>query len=91
MIQGDYQIKAMFSTAASADVHLCDEHVVAGYATLDCDADSDVASTADAASIINKSMLTVQTVRATKDGIVDATFFGVIPGFLGSRFSHKPA
>jgi hypothetical protein len=73
MAQGDYEIKAMFSTAASADVYLCDEYEVEGYTTLACDADSYVAGTAEAASVINKSMLTVQTVRATKDGIVDAT------------------
>lgn len=74
--QGEYEIKAMFSTAASADVFLCDPQDVTGnYTTLDCDSDSDVAGTAEAASVINKSMLTVQTVRAVKGGIVDATTF----------------
>ena len=76
MPQGDYEIKAMFTTAASADVYLCDPQDVTGnYTTLDCDADGYVAGTAEAASVINKSMLTVQTVRATKDGIVDANSF----------------
>lgn len=73
MPQGDYEIKAMFSTAASADVFLCDpQDVTDNYTTLDCDDDSDVAGTAEAASVINKSMLTVQTVRAAKGGIIDA-------------------
>jgi hypothetical protein len=70
--QGDYEIKAMFSTAASADVYLCDPQAYGGYTTEACDSDGSVAGTAEAASVINKSMVTVQTVRATKDGIVDA-------------------
>jgi hypothetical protein len=73
MDQGDYEIKAMFSTAASADVYLCDpQDVTSNYTTLGCDDDSEVAGTAEAASVINKSMLTVQTVRAIKGGIIDA-------------------
>ena len=76
MPQGEYEIKAMFSTAVSADVYLCDsQDVTSNYTTLDCDVDSDVAGAAEAASVINKSMLTVQTVRATKDGIVNAGEF----------------
>lgn len=72
--QGEYEIKAMFTTAASADVYLCDpqEYADGAYTTEECDADSTVAGTAEAASVINKSMVTVQTVRAAKGGIIDA-------------------
>lgn len=70
--QGDYQIKALFTTAASADVYLCDPQSYGSYTMEGCDADGSVAGAAEAASVINKSMVTVQTVRATKDGIVDA-------------------
>jgi hypothetical protein len=72
MDQGEYEIVAMFSTAASAEVVLCDYTNDLGYTTQDCDADGTVAATAEAASVINKSMVTVQTVRAAKGGIIDA-------------------
>jgi hypothetical protein len=72
MDQGEYDIKAMFTTAASAEVVLCDYENSKGYTTEDCDADGTVAATAEAASVINKTMLTVQTVRAAKGGIIDA-------------------
>lgn len=72
MDQGVYEIKAMFTTAASAEVVLCDYTNSLGYTTQDCDADGTVAATAEAASVINKTMLTVQTVRAAKGGIIDA-------------------
>ena len=72
MDQGVYEIKALFTTAASAEVVLCDYTNELGYTTQDCDADGTVAATAEAASVINKSMLTVQTVRAAKGGIIDA-------------------
>ncbi len=72
MDQGVYEIKAMFTTAASAEVVLCDYENDPGYTTQDCDADGTVAATAAAASVINKTMLTVQTVRAAKGGIIDA-------------------
>jgi len=72
MDQGVYDIVAVFTTAASAEVVLCDYTNELGYTTEDCDADGTVAATAEAASVINKSMLTVQTVRAAKGGIIDA-------------------
>ena len=72
--QGEYEIKAMFSTAADAAVYLCDPQTYAngGYTTLDCDESGEVAGAAEAISVINKSMVTVQTVRAAKGGIIDA-------------------
>jgi hypothetical protein len=72
MDQGEYEIVALFTTAASAEVVLCSYTNELSYTTQDCDADGTVAATAAAASVINKSMLTVQTVRAAKGGIIDA-------------------
>ena len=72
MDQGVYEIKALFTTAASAEVVLCDYENELLYTTQECDADGTQAATAEAASVINKSMLTVQTVRAAKGGIIDA-------------------
>jgi hypothetical protein len=72
MDQGVYDIVALFTTAASAEVVLCDYTNELGYTTQECDADGTVAATATAASVINKSMLTVRTVRAAKGGIIDA-------------------
>jgi hypothetical protein len=72
MNQGVYDIKATFGTASDADVTLCDySYTGATYITQDCDDDGSVAATAEAASIINKTMVTVQQVRAAKNGIVD--------------------
>jgi hypothetical protein len=72
--QGEYEIKATFSTAADADVYLCDPQAYANgdYTTLDCDESGEVAGAAEAISVINKSMVTVQTVRAAKGGIIDS-------------------
>jgi hypothetical protein len=72
MNQGVYEIKALFTTTADATVYLCDYTNDLDYETQECDGDGTVAGTAEAASIINKSMVTVQTVRAAKGGIVDA-------------------
>ena len=73
MNQGTYDITATFGTASDADVTLCDyTYTGATYLTQDCDADGEIAATAEASSIINKTMVTVQQVRAAKNGIVDA-------------------
>jgi len=73
--QGVYDIKATFTADAMAEVRLCDDDYTTGnsgnYQTEDCDDDSSVAGTAEAASIVNKTMVTVQTVRAAKGGIVE--------------------
>ena len=54
-------------------MHLCDyDYTGATYTTQDCDEDGYAAGTAEAMSIINKLMVTVQQVRAAKDGIIDA-------------------
>lgn len=75
MDQGVYDIKAVFTADALAEVRLCDDDYTTGssgtYQTEDCDDDSSVAGTAEAASIVNKTMVTVQTVRAAKGGIVE--------------------
>jgi hypothetical protein len=72
MDQGEYDIVAVFTTAASAEVVLCDYTNELGYTPQECDADGTQAATAEAVSVINKTMLTVQTVRAAKGGIIDA-------------------
>lgn len=79
MDQGEYELTAVFTTAASANVYLCDPQAYDfdddssdDYTTEGCDTAGEVAGTAQAASVINKSMVTVQTVRAAKGGIVDA-------------------
>jgi hypothetical protein len=61
--QGVYDIKAVFTTGARAEVAICDS-------AEECslyDADGTVSASATAKAIINKTMLTVQQVRAAKD------------------------
>jgi hypothetical protein len=68
MDQGEYDIVALFTTGAAVEVNVCD-------ADSGCtDGVGEALAAAKAAAVINKTMLTVQEVRATKDGIVDATF-----------------
>jgi hypothetical protein len=64
MNQGVYDIKAMFTTGASAEVDICDEGEECSY-----DLDGTVAASAAATAVINKTMLTVQQVRAAKDSL----------------------
>ena len=59
MNQGVYDIKALFTTGANADVDVCE------------DCGGAVAGSAYAKAIINKTMLTVQQVRAAKGGLQD--------------------
>ena len=49
--QGEYEIKATFSTAADADVYLCDPQAYANgdYTTLDCDESGEVAGAVELA------------------------------------------
>jgi hypothetical protein len=61
MNQGVYDIKAVFTTGARAEVDICDSEE-------DCSNDM-VTASATAKAIINKTMLTVQQVRAAKDGL----------------------
>ena len=56
MDQGDYNIVALFGTAACNEIS----------------SDGDAEAFAFAVAAIGKSMVTVQQVRATKDGIIDA-------------------
>ena len=64
MNQGVYDIKAVFSTGARAEVDICD-------AGEECsnDPEGTVTASAAATAVINKTMLTVQQVRAAKDSL----------------------
>ena len=64
MDQGVYDIKAVFTTGARAEVDICDEGEDCMY-----DPEGTVSGSAYAKAIINKTMLTVQQVRAAKDGL----------------------
>jgi hypothetical protein len=66
MNQGVYDIKAVFSTGARAEVDICDLGEPCSY-----DPEGTVAASAYAKAVINKTMLTVQQVRAAKDGLQD--------------------
>jgi hypothetical protein len=64
MNQGVYDIKAVFTTGARAEVDICDEGEECSYIP-----DGTVTASAYAKAIINKTMLTVQQVRAAKGGL----------------------
>jgi hypothetical protein len=64
MDQGVYDIKAVFSTGARAEVDICDDGEACMY-----DPDGTVSASAAASAIINKTMVTVQQVRAAKGGL----------------------
>jgi hypothetical protein len=64
MNQGVYDIKAVFTTGARAEVDICDEGEECSY-----DPEGTVTGSAAAKAVINKTMLTVQQVRAAKDGL----------------------
>jgi hypothetical protein len=66
--QGVYDIKAVFTTGGHAEVDICDS-------AADCalyDPDGTVSASSTAKAIINKTMVTVQQVRAAKGGVIDA-------------------
>jgi hypothetical protein len=65
MNQGVYDIKAVFTTGARAEVDICDAGEACSY---DLEG-STVTASAAATAVINKTMLTVQQVRAAKDGL----------------------
>ena len=56
--------QAVFTTGARAEVDICDVGEACSF-----DPDGTVSASAAAAAIINKTMLTVQQVRAAKDGL----------------------
>jgi len=63
---GVYDIKAVFTIGRSAKIDLCVEGE-------DCYMDgASVSASAEAKAVINKTMVTVQEVRAAKGGVVDA-------------------
>lgn len=66
MNQGEYDIKAYFTTGARAEVAICDEGEDCMY-----DPDGTVSASAEASAVINRTMLTVQQVRAAKGGVID--------------------
>jgi len=61
---GVYDIKAFFTTGARAKVDICDD----GDTWCTYDAEGTVSASANAKAVINKTMLTVQSVRAAKGG-----------------------
>lgn len=66
MDQGEYDIKAVFTTGARAEVDICDVGEACMY-----DPEGTVRASAEAKAVINKTMLTVQQVRAAKGGVID--------------------
>jgi len=66
MNQGVYDIKAVFTTGARAEVDICDPGEECSF-----DPEGTVTASAAATAVINKTMLTVQQVRAAKDGLQD--------------------
>lgn len=64
MKQGVYDIKAVFTTGARAAVDICDDGEACSF-----DPEGTVAASANTKAVINKTMLTVQQVRAAKDGL----------------------
>jgi hypothetical protein len=66
MDQGEYDIVAVFTTGARAQVDICDLGDNCAY-----DPEGTVSASAEAKAVINKTMLTVQQVRATKGGLID--------------------
>jgi len=64
MNQGVYDIKAVFTTGARAEVDICDAEEACSN-----DPDGTVTASAAAKAVINKTMLTVQQVRAAKDSL----------------------
>jgi hypothetical protein len=68
MDQGEYKIKAVFTTGARAEIQICDEGDSCAY-----DPQGTVSASSTAKAIVNKTMVTVQQVRAAKGGIIDAT------------------
>jgi hypothetical protein len=69
MNQGEYDIKAIFTTGARAEVDICDSDT--DYCGDIYDAQGTVSASAEAKAVINKTMVTVQQVRATKGGIIN--------------------
>jgi hypothetical protein len=65
MDQGEYDVMAVFLTGALADVDIDEDSVT-------LEAGGSVTASAYAKAWIGSYMLTVQQVRATKDGIIDA-------------------
>jgi len=66
MNQGEYDIKAVFTTGARAEVDICEDGEDCMY-----DAEGTVSASSMAKAVINKTMLTVQQVRAAKGGVID--------------------
>jgi hypothetical protein len=70
MDQGEYEIQAVFTTGARAEIEICDADADDACAY---DPQGTVSASSTAKAIVNKTMVTVQQVRAAKGGIIDAT------------------
>lgn len=69
MDSGEYDIVAVFTTGANAEVNICTS-------AAECelyDEQGTVSGSAEAVAVINKSMMTIQQVRAVKGSIGDGT------------------
>ena len=69
MNSGEYDIVAVFTTGANAEVDICTS-------LAECelyDADGTVSGSAAATAVVNKTMMTIQEVRAVKGSIGDGT------------------
>lgn len=73
MDQGEYDIVAVFHTGARAEVDICDDGESCMY-----DAEGTVSASAEARAVINKTMLTIQEVRAVKDGAAEGTVIEIL-------------
>jgi hypothetical protein len=76
MDQGEYDIKAVFSTGARAQIIICDENdsftdSQGNVTPCAYDVDGTVSGSSYAKAVVNKTMLTVQQVRAAKGGLID--------------------
>jgi hypothetical protein len=72
MNSGEYDIVAVFTTGANAEVDICT--TLADCAVYDADdAVGTVSGSAEATVVINKTMMTIQQVRAVKGSIGDGT------------------
>jgi hypothetical protein len=68
MDQGEYEIQAVFTTGARAKIEICNDVDVCAY-----DPEGTVSASSTAKAVVNKTMVTVQQVRAAKGGIIGVT------------------
>lgn len=76
MNQGEYDIKAVFSTGARAEIQICDDGDMftnSDGTETPCayDDQGSVSGSSYAKAVVNKTMVTVQQVRAAEGGLID--------------------